>query len=194
MRRRLILSAIALFLVAIPAHAQQPFVGQIDIVGFNFAPQGWAFCDGSLMAISNNPTLFTLIGTTYGGDGQNTFALPDLRGRMAIHQGAGLGQDYVMGQKEGEEQVTLTLNQMPIHSHTVSGSSAKADSLGPGLAEWASTTVFLYSSTGPNPANPAAMKSAAIGAMGGGQPFENLPPYLAVNFIISLFGVFPSQQ
>jgi len=195
MRRILILSVLALFMVAIPAHAQQPFVGQIDIVGFNFAPNGWAFCDGSLLPISGNETLFNLIGTTYGGDGQNTFALPDLRGRMAIHQGQGPGlQNYTVGQSGGEEQVTLTLNQLPIHSHPAFGSSAKADSLGPGLAEWATTTVFLYSSTGPNAASPVAMKSAAIGAMGGGQPFDNLPPFLAVNFIISLFGVFPSPN
>jgi microcystin-dependent protein len=196
MRRSLILVVFAVFMAAVPAHAQgDQFVGQIDIVAFNFAPEGWAFCQGQLMPISENPALFELIGTTYGGDGQDTFALPDLRGRMAIHQGQGPGlSNYVMGQVGGVEQVTLTLNQIPSHTHTAMGSSAPATTLGPGSSggsEWATTTTFLYSSTG---SNLVAMGGGTIGAAGGGQPHDNMPPYLVMNFIISLFGIFPSQN
>jgi microcystin-dependent protein len=192
MRRSVIVGLFVLMVMAVPAHAQSdPFIGQIDIVGFNFAPFGWAFCDGSLHAISQNQALFALIGTTYGGDGQTTFALPDLRGRMAIGAGQGPGlQSYFVGQMGGEEQVTLNLSQLPFHSHAAIGTSARASALGPGSSEWATTTVFLYSSTG---LNPVAMNSGAIGAVGGGGAHENRPPFLVMNFIISLFGVFPSQ-
>jgi microcystin-dependent protein len=192
MRRSLILGVFALFLGALPAHAQ--YVGQIDIVGFNFAPAGWMICEGQLLPISEYETLFNLIGTTYGGDGQSTFALPDLRGRMAIHQGSNGVSSYVIGQQGGEETVTLTLNQLPAHTHTAMGSSAPASTLGPGSSggsEWATTTTYLYSSTG---STLAAMEGGAIGATGGGQPFDIRPPYLVMNFIISLFGVYPSQN
>lgn len=189
----LIIGLLAGLAMAIPAHAQgdSPFVGQIDIVGFNFAPVGWAECEGQLLPISQYEALFSLIGTTYGGDGVNTFALPDLRGRMAIHQGDGPGlAPYVMGQASGEETVTLTLNQIPSHSHAVLAGGA-ADSLSPSGTTWGSSPTNLYSSTG---ANPVAMSGAMIGPAGGGQPHNNIPPYLTVNFIISLFGIFPSQS
>lgn len=191
MRRSLILSVFALFLGAVPAHAQ--YVGQIDIVAFNFEPEGWAFCNGQLLSIAQDEALFNLIGTTYGGDGQTTFALPDLRGRMAIHQGSNGESSYSQGQQGGEETVTLTLNQIPGHTHAPMGSSAPASTLGPGSSggsEWATTT-YLYSSTG---SNLVPMEAGTIGAAGGGQPHENMPPYLVMNFIISLFGVFPSQN
>ncbi|HUJ33193.1 MAG TPA: tail fiber protein [Candidatus Acidoferrum sp.] len=190
MRHSLMVIAFAVLVMAAPAHAQDtPFVGQIDIVGFNFAPAGWHICDGSLMAISEDEALFSLIGTTYGGDGQNTFALPDLRGRMAIHQGtSNTGYSYVLGQMAGEETVTLTINQIPAHTHVAMGSSAAADSLGPASNEWGKTAVLLYSSTG----SPQAMKTGAVGMAGGGQAHDNMPPYLVLNFIISLFGVYPS--
>jgi microcystin-dependent protein len=196
MRRILILGLFALFMTVVPAHAQgDQFVGQIDIVGFNFAPAGWEFCQGQLLPISEFETLFNLIGTTYGGDGQSTFALPDLRGRMAIHQGQGPGlSDYIMGEQGGVEQVTLTLNQIPVHTHAAMGSTAPASTLGPGSSggsEWATTTTFLYSSTG---SNLMAMGGGTIGAAGGGGPHDNMPPYLVLNFIISLFGIFPSQS
>jgi microcystin-dependent protein len=191
MRSSVIVGLFVLLVLVVPAQAQDPFIGQIDIVGFNFAPSGWAVCDGSLQAIDQNTALFNLIGTTYGGDGQSTFALPDLRGRMAIGAGQGPGlQSYSVGQMGGEEQVTLNLSQLPLHSHAAIGTTARASALGPGNSEWATTTVFLYSSTG---TIPVAMNSGAIGAVGGGQAHENRPPFLVMNFIISLFGVFPSQ-
>jgi microcystin-dependent protein len=191
MRIATLLVLAALLLFAVPAHAQgNQFVGQIDIVGFNFAPNGWAICDGQIMSIADNAVLFDLIGTTYGGDGMTTFALPDLRGRMAIHQGQGPGlANYIVGQMGGEEQVTLTLSQLPNHTHLPMGSSSPANALSPSSAVWATTTTFLYSSTG----TPVPM-TAAIGATGGGGPHENRPPFLAMNFIISLFGIFPSQN
>jgi microcystin-dependent protein len=193
MRLSLVLSLLVLLVAAAPANAQaDPFIGQIDIVGFNFEPVGWAFCDGRLVAISENDALFSLIGTTYGGDGQQTFALPDLRSRMAIGMGQGLGlPNHVIGENAGQEQVTLNLNQLPTHSHPAVGSSAVASALGPGGSTWAATTVYLYSSTG---SNLVVMNTGEISAAGGGQPHDNRSPYLAMNFIISLFGIYPSQN
>ncbi len=166
-----------------------PFVGEIRMFGGNFAPQGWAFCSGQLMAIAQNDTLFTLIGTTYGGDGQNTFALPDLRGRVPIHQGSG----FVIGQLAGSESVTLTSNQLPPHVHTVNvGGSASTNS--PANARLASTAAGseIYAPPG-GPIVPAAPQE--IPATGGGsQPHDNMMPFLTVSFIISLFGIFPSQN
>jgi microcystin-dependent protein len=191
MRSSVILGLWALLMLAVPVRAQGPFVGQIDIVPYNFAPNGWAFCNGQLLSIDQNTALFSLLGTTYGGDGVSSFALPDLRGRIAIGFGQALGlQAYILGATGGEEQVTLNLNQLPVHTHAANGSSAPASTLGPGSSEWAKTTVFLYSSTG---SGLVAMNGGAIGAMGGGQAHGILPPYLVMNFIISLFGVFPSR-
>ncbi len=195
MRSTVILGLLALLMFAVPVHAQQPFVGQIAIVGFNFAPVGWALCDGSTMSIADNETLFNLIGTTYGGDGVTTFSLPDLRGRMAIHQGtSSLGTPYVIGQEAGEEVVTLTLDQIPAHTHAAMGSSLPASTLGPGSSggsEWATTTTYLYSSTA---SSLGAMEAGTIGATGGGMAHDNMPPYLVVNFIIALYGIYPSQS
>jgi microcystin-dependent protein len=168
-----------------------PYVGEIRMFGGNFAPAGWALCNGQLLAISQNDTLFNLIGTTYGGDGQNTFGLPDLRGRLPVHQGQGPGlSNYVMGELTGTENVTLTLNQIASHTHTVSGASA-ASSASPSNAVYAGGqgNINLYVATAP--ATP--MATGMVQNSGSGLPHNNIMPCLAVNFIISLFGIFPSQ-
>ncbi len=153
--------------------------------GGNFAPSGWAICDGSLLAISQYDVLFNLIGTTYGGDGQTTFALPDLRGRVPVHQGAG----FVLGQRAGVETVTLTVSQIPTHTHPAQASSAAGSSHNPTGNIWANWTGSQYSDQGTN----AAMSAASVSSAGGSQPHDNMPPFLVINFIISLFGIFPSQ-
>ena len=161
-----------------------PYVGEIRIFAGNFAIADWAFCDGSLQSISQNQTLFNLIGTTYGGDGQNTFALPDLQGRFPVHQGSG----YLIGQKAGVETVTLNTNQIPSHSH-LPASSGTGGSDNPSGNYWgASTGGKLYSTNTPN----LTMNNAAIGISGGNLPHDNMQPFLCINYIISLFGVFPS--
>lgn len=168
-----------------------PFIGEVRMFAGNFAPVGWAFCDGSLQAISQNDALFALIGTTYGGDGQTTFALPDLRGRIPLHQGQGSGlSPQVIGQLAGSETVTLTAGQMPAHSHALRGSSTAAAVTAPGGAVLAATSAASY---GPGPAT-QAMAASAIPAQGGSQPHENMAPSLALNYIIALFGIFPSRN
>jgi microcystin-dependent protein len=165
----------------------QPYVGEIRMFGGNFAPVGWAFCDGALQPISENETLFNLIGTTYGGDGQSTFALPDLRGRLPIHQGGG----FTLAETGGVELVTLTTTQIPAHSHpfrtipNLGGGNAPANNV---LAQ--SSTVKIYSTVAPS----VALGASSIAAAGGNQPHSNFQPYLCVNFIISLFGIFPTQN
>lgn len=154
--------------------------------GGNFAPAGWAFCNGALMPISENEVLFNLIGTTYGGDGQNTFAMPDLRGRLPMHQGSG----YVIGQQGGTETVTLTTQQIPQHNHAPLAVSGNGNQATPQGGVWAGAASSRYSSSAPN----LAMNAALVGQVGGSQPHDNLMPYLAVSFIISLFGIFPSQN
>lgn len=169
-----------------------PYVGEIRLFAGNFAPNGWALCQGQLMAIAENIVLFQLIGTTYGGDGQNTFALPDLSGRVPVHQGQGPGlSPRVIGEKGGTETVTLTAAQMPAHSHTLVASSAAAQAAaGPSGSVLAATSVNLYDTNPPT----TAMAGAAIGPAGGSQPHENRAPFVAMNYIISLFGIFPSQS
>jgi microcystin-dependent protein len=160
--------------------------------GGNFAPLGWAFCNGQILPISEYETLFNLIGTTYGGDGQSTFAVPDLRGRAMIHQGTGPGlSTYVIGQSGGVEQVTLLTNQMPAHSHVPLAVSSGGNSPSPQNAYWSSLNSGqnYYSQTA---TGAAAIAANAIQPAGGNQPHENMPPVLAISFIISLFGVFPS--
>ncbi|MBV9245668.1 MAG: phage tail protein [Methylobacteriaceae bacterium] len=173
----------------------EPYIGEIRIFAGNFAPAGWAFCDGQLMAISDNDALFTLIGTTYGGDGQSTFALPDLRGRVLLHQGQGGGlSNYVLGQSGGVESVTLTTQQLTNHTHALFAASSNQVTSPTGaqmLAEATSTQSGLHiyrpSGSGTN------IIPSSISSVGGGQPHENRQPFLGVNFIISLFGIFPSQ-
>lgn len=166
------------------------FVGEIRMFGGNFAPAGWAFCDGQLLPISENETLFTLIGTTYGGDGQETFALPNLQGRLPLHQGSDGGVTYQLAEEGGVESVTLTVNQMPAHSHALSMSATIPDQFVPTNNVTAEATKRFYTA---NATNLQPMAANAIGSDGGSQPHDNLQPYLCVSFIISLFGVFPSQ-
>ncbi len=165
----------------------QPYVGEIRMFAGNFAPAGWMFCEGQLLPISEYETLFNLIGTTYGGDGQSTFALPDLRGRVPIHFGDGV----TLAETGGAETVTLTVSQIPAHTHALVGTSANGTSPNPGgnlLAQPAATIQpYTVEQTTLN------MNPGAIGSVGGSQPHDNFQPYLCVDFIISLFGIFPSQ-
>jgi microcystin-dependent protein len=166
-----------------------PYVGEIRMFGGNFAPAGWAFCEGQLLPISENDTLFNLIGTTYGGDGQETFALPDLRGRLPIHQGAGGGGTYQLAETGGAEEITLTVQQIPSHTHPMMCSSGTASNQSPTNAVAAVSTAQAYYN---NAANPTNMAPTSIGPTGGSQPHTNFQPYLCVDFIISLFGIYPS--
>lgn len=162
----------------------QPYVGEIRMFAGNFAPAGWMFCEGQLLPISENETLFQLIGTTYGGDGESTFALPDLRGRIPLHQ----GDSFILAETGGVEEVTLTVNQIPAHSHPQLASNTAATESQPSSKVFAQTTVDAYVTGGPF----VPLSPLAVGAVGGSQPHNNFQPYLCVNFIISLFGIFPS--
>jgi microcystin-dependent protein len=162
----------------------QPYVGEIRAVGFNFAPAGWALCDGSLLPISEYETLFNLIGTTYGGDGQSTFALPDLRGRTPLH----MSGTFPIGAVGGVETVTLTSNQIPSHSHNILAKTGSGNASSPSNAYFAASSEDQYS-TGSSTGS-----TLPLGPSGGSQPHENQSPFLCVNFIVSLFGVFPSQS
>jgi microcystin-dependent protein len=163
----------------------QPYVGEIRMFAGNFAPAGWMFCEGQLLPISENETLFQLIGTTYGGDGESTFALPDLRGRLPIHQGNG----FILAEMGGAEEITLTVNQIPAHSHPLTGSSDTAQESAPaGKVLGRTTGADLYIAETPN----TNLAATAITSVGGSQPHSNFQPYLCVDFIISLFGIFPS--
>ena len=164
----------------------QPYVGEVRMFAGNFAPAGWMFCEGQLLPISEYETLFNLIGTTYGGDGQSTFALPDLRGRVPMHFGNG----FTLAETGGVEEVTLTVSQVPAHSHPYLGTSSLSSATGPSanvLAE--STLLTMFQSGAPT----IGMAAGAVTSTGGSQPHNNFQPYLCVDFIISLFGIFPSQ-
>lgn len=163
----------------------QPYVGEIRMFAGNFAPAGWMFCEGQLLPISENETLFNLIGTTYGGDGESTFALPDLRGRIPLHFGNG----FILAETGGAEEVTLTVQQIPAHSHSLLATGASANSTDPTNRVLAKPSKNLYRTTPPS--NP--MLPQAVGSTGGSQPHSNFQPYLCIDFIISLFGIFPSQ-
>jgi microcystin-dependent protein len=169
----------------------EPFVGEIRMFGGNFAPAGWAFCQGQLLPISENETLFNLIGTTYGGDGQETFGLPNLQGRVPLHAGTGSdGIAYQQGEMGGVESVTLTTQQIPIHTHPFTASTAGATETSPSgqvIAQSGQRAVYTEDST------TTALAASSITPVGGSQPHENMQPYLAISFILSLFGVFPSQ-
>ncbi len=167
----------------------QPYVGEIRMFAGNFAPNGWMFCEGQTLPISENEVLFQLIGTTYGGDGEETFALPNLQSRIPIHQGQGPGlSNYILAEMAGVEEVTLTVQQIPIHTHPMTGSSALASQRQPVGAAPAQTTGQVYASR----FTAVAASPQAISPVGGSQPHTNLQPYLCINFIISLFGLFPS--
>lgn len=171
----------------------EPFIGEIRMFGGNFAPLGWAFCNGQLLAIAQYDALYALIGTTYGGDGQTTFALPDLRGRIPIHMGTGGGlSPRTLGESSGTETVTLTSDQLPAHDHQFVGTTSAASAASPASALVATpTSVDLY-----RPATiPASnMAPGAIGMAGGSQPHDNIQPFQCISFIIALEGIFPTQN
>jgi microcystin-dependent protein len=169
-----------------------PYVGEIRMFAGNFAPNGWMFCEGQTLPISENEVLFQLIGTTYGGDGESTFNLPNLASRVPMHMGTGPdGTTYQIGEMAGTEQETLTVQQIPTHTHPLTASTAVGGAPNPqnNVVSQTDGTISLYISDSPG----AAMNANAIGPAGGSQPHENTQPFLCINFIISLFGVFPSQ-
>jgi len=169
----------------------QPYVGEIRMFGGNFAPAGWALCQGQSMPISENETLFQLIGTTYGGDGEQTFNLPNLASRVPIHMGTGpSGTTYQLGELAGTEQETLTVQQIPSHSHPMLASKGSGSSSNPQSQVLATPVASIYATA---PPSVVPMNASAIGPTGGSQPHENTQPFLVINFIISLFGIFPSQ-
>jgi microcystin-dependent protein len=176
-----------------------PFIGQIILFAGNFEPSGWAFCDGRLLPISQNTALFSILGTTYGGDGITNFALPDLRGRVPLHFGQGPGlSNYVQGQSAGAEQVTLTQGQLPAHSHSatssLSGTAAPANSTDPTGRFLAQTRQATYGSGAPVALDPTSVSTTVAASGGNNQPHNNLQPYLALNYVIALFGIFPSRN
>ena len=169
----------------------EPFIGQIQPFGFNFAPRGWTKCDGQLLPIAQHTALFSLLGTTYGGDGRTTFGLPDLRGRAALHQGTGAGlTNRRIGEKAGSQTETLTVSQMPSHNHVVQANTANADTIAPNSASLATAREDTYNSSSPN----TSMHANAIANTGGGQSHNIMQPYLVVNWCIALTGVFPSRN
>ncbi len=168
-----------------------PLVGEIIMFGGNFAPAGWALCQGQLLAISQNDALFSLVGTTYGGDGQNTFGLPDLRGRVPIHYGQGPGLSTIqLGSNGGAEQVTLITNHLPPHTH-VPQASTNGTTDNPDGNYWANTSTGKAYAAAPGT---VLMNVNAVGPTGGSQPHENMSPYLCVNYIIALYGIYPSRS
>jgi microcystin-dependent protein len=169
----------------------EPFLGEIRMFGFNFAPRGWATCNGQLLPINQNTALFALIGTFYGGNGTSNFALPDLQSSVAIHQGQGAGlSPYLMGQKSGVENVTLTETQMPTHVHSVTANSAPATSARPSGTVPARASADVYGAA----PDGTTMNAGMIASSGGSQPHTNIQPYLVVNFCIALQGIFPSRN
>ena len=172
----------------------EPFIGEIRMFAGNFAPRGWAFCDGQLLAVSQNDALFSLLGTIYGGDGRTTFGLPDMRGRIPVHAGSGPGlSPRRLGAKGGAENVTLTVNQLPSHTHEpIKGISDIADATEPvGKLAAQGTSVRLFSTAAGTAAD---LSSSAVPNVGGSRSHSNLMPFLCVNFIVALFGIYPSRQ
>lgn len=170
------------------------FLGSINLVAFNFAPRGWAFCNGQILSIAQNTALFSLLGTTYGGNGQTTFALPNLQGRAPMHWGNGAGlPQVVLGEEGGAEFVTLTLDEMAQHTHTLNGTDNASNATGPGgnvVSKTATPPGNLYGNATPN----ATLSSEAVSLAGGNQAHTNLQPYLALNFCIALQGIYPSRN
>ncbi|NYF80596.1 phage tail protein [Granulicella arctica] len=162
-----------------------PYVGEIRLVGFNFAPEGWAICQGQLLSIAEYDVLFNLLGTTYGGDGQTTFALPDLQGRAPLHQGS----SYIIGSKAGVETVTLTTAQLPQHTHAIAAQGGNGNTTSPGSAFFAGSTEEQYASGAGATSGTMLPNFPSVGS----QPHDNRMPYLCMNYVISLFGIYPSQ-
>ena len=167
----------------------EPYIGEIRMFGGNFAPVGWSFCDGSTLSIAQYDALFNLIGTTYGGDGVNTFNLPDLRGRVPVHQGAGSQGSYTIGQNGGSETVTLNTSQLPAHSHGAQAQSGQGNQQAPAGGVWAASILNQYSTNAAN----AAMNPQSMAMAGGNQPHENMLPFQCISFIIALNGIYPTQ-
>lgn len=194
--KKLLLSAIVGFSMisqSAKAQATEPFIGQIAFVPYNFAPKNWAECDGQLLPISQNTALFSLLGTTYGGNGQTNFALPDMRGRRVVDDGQGPGlQNYLVGGNGGQESVTLSTAQLPAHNHTINAVTADGNESSPTGNVPANTKILdkEYSSATPN----TTMKNTIVGNTGGNQPHENRSPYLVLKCIIALQGIFPSRN
>lgn len=167
-----------------------PFMSEVKIISWNFAPKGWAFCNGQFLPINQNQALFSLIGTTFGGNGQTTFALPDMRGRAPIHQGAG----FLLGQAGGQSAHTVTQSEMPAHNHFVNGTNNNASQASPNpnaaTMGYARAGQQMYGAL----TNLVAMNAAMVGNVGGSQPHENMQPYLVLNYVIALQGVFPSRN
>lgn len=166
----------------------EPFIGQTMMVGFNFAPRGWAFCNGQLLPIAQNTALFSLLGTTYGGNGQTTFALPDLRGRTPV---GATGFPVQLGEQGGLENVTLLPNQIPAHGHALNASTTPGTTRNPGNALYGATPAALH---GPSSGSPVQLDARTIAQAGSSQPHNNMQPYLAINFCIALQGIFPSRN
>ena len=170
-----------------------PFIGEIRMAGFTFSPKGWAFCQGQILPIAQNTALFSILGTTYGGNGTQNFGLPDLQGRTPIHFGNGGGGNYALGQKSGEENHLLLTTEMPQHNHTLACSSAAADAALPTNNFWAAASASqVYTSSAS--AATATTKADALANAGGSQPHTNMQPYLVVNFSIALQGIFPTRN
>lgn len=170
----------------------EPYVGEVRMFAGSFAPQGWMFCNGQSLAIAENETLFQLLGTTYGGDGEETFNLPNLQSRVPLHMGTGPdGTTYPLAQMAGTEKETLTVQQIPIHSHQLVASAANGSQTNPGGSVPAASpgSVFPYIEDPPG----VSMSPQAIAPVGGSQPHENVQPFMCINYIISMFGIFPSQ-
>lgn len=172
----------------------EPFIGEIRMFGGNFAPRAWALCDGQLLTIVQNDALYSLLGTIYGGDGRTTFALPDMRGRIPLHKGQGLGlSNRPLGQNAGQEDVNLTTDQLPVHNHGFHASTGPADSGYPAGQLVADTTPdSVYNDAGTDTG--AAMPANTVSNVGGGQTHPNMMPFQCVNFIIALFGIYPSRS
>ena len=168
-----------------------PFIGQIIMFAGNYAPRGWAFCDGQLLAVSQHMALFSIIGTFYGGDGRTTFALPDLRGRAPLHAGHGPGlTNRFLGSRAGTETNVLVPSQMPSHTHTLRATSGRALETNPSGKLLAAPHADMYASG----TSDVSLNSDAVGTAGGSQPIDNMPPFLAVNYIIALTGIYPSRS
>ena len=161
----------------------EPFIGEVKMISWSYAPKGWAFCNGQMLQISQNQALFSILGTTYGGDGRTTFALPNLQARLPIHVGNG----FTLGEKGGELAHTLTLQELPAHNHVLQGTEANGDTPNPTALANANN---LYSTSAPN----TTLTPGSIGPTGGSQPHDNMSPYLVLNFIIALQGIFPSRN
>ena len=169
----------------------EAYIGEIRMFAGDYAPENWTFCNGELLSISEYEALYTLLGTTYGGDGQNTFAVPDLRGRVPIHVGTNAGTTYTLGEKLGSETNTRQINELPAHTHTVKATSDAATVATPANNTWASTTDMFYSNAS---TDPVSMDPTAITPTGFNQPHDNMMPSLTISFIISLVGIYPTHS